>query len=150
MQVIPKPAGGATKPPIMRSMSYNPAENAILINTDEEGGTYKFYRLPTGNPATITSRGEVPEAFAGQGATAVFIARNRFAVWNRFTSTIQVPRAPLPCVGVMHVMDAGACVLWCVGCQRECTRLYRGKRGPPCVSACMVTMHGREMRAQPR
>lgn len=90
VQVIPKPAGGATKPPIMRSMSYNPAENAILINTDEEGGTYKFYRLPTGNPATLTSRGEVPESFAGQGATAVFIARNRFAVWNRFTSTIQV------------------------------------------------------------
>lgn len=91
IQVIPKPAGGATKPPIMRSMSYNPAENAILINTDEEGGTYKFYQLPSGNPATLTSRGEVPESFAGQGATAVFIARNRFAVWNRFTSTIQVP-----------------------------------------------------------
>lgn len=91
LQGIPKPAGGATKPPVMRSMSYNPAENAILINTDEEGGTYKFYQLPTGNPATLTSRGEVPETFAGQGATAVFIARNRFAVWNRFTSTIQVP-----------------------------------------------------------
>lgn len=117
VQVIPKPAGGATKPPIMRSMSYNPAENAILVNTDEEGGTYKFYQLPSGNPATLTSRGEVPEAFAGQGATAVFIARNRFAVWNRFTSTIQVP-APPACVlrraaPLLLLVGAPWCA-WCI------------------------------------
>jgi hypothetical protein len=88
LQVLPKPPN-ATRPPIMRSMSYNPAENALLINSEEEGGTYRFYQLPAGAPATLASRGEVPETFSGQGATAVFIARNRFAVWNRFSSVIQ-------------------------------------------------------------
>jgi coatomer subunit alpha len=89
MQVIPK-LPNATRPPVMRSISYNPAENALLINSDEEGGTYRFFKLAGGAPASLVSRGEVPEAFSGQGGTAVFIARNRFAVWNRFTSTIQV------------------------------------------------------------
>lgn len=93
MQVIPK-LPNATRPPVMRSMSYNPAENALLINSDEEGGTYRFFKLAGGAPASLVSRGEVPETFSGQGGTAVFIARNRFAVWNRFSSTIQVRSFP--------------------------------------------------------
>ena len=108
----------------MRSMSYNPAENALLINSDEEGGTYRFFKLAGGAPATLVSRGEVPETFSGQGGTAVFIARNRFAVWNRFASTIQVrvcpllPRAaitPHRCVAATVQLTA-ACKARCGGC----------------------------------
>ena len=91
----------------MRSMSYNPAENALLINSDEEGGTYRFFKLAGGAPASLVSRGEVPETFSGQGGTAVFIARNRFAVWNRFASTIQV-RSPLFCLRWFAVSDSGS------------------------------------------
>jgi hypothetical protein len=29
-----------------RSMTYNPAENAVLINTDAEGGSYELFMIP--------------------------------------------------------------------------------------------------------
>ncbi|KNC53867.1 coatomer protein complex [Thecamonas trahens ATCC 50062] len=69
---IRRPAS-ATGPP--RSVSYNPAERAVIITWDEGGGTYELYHFPS-DPS---SRMEV-ECKRGAGLAAVFVARNRFAV----------------------------------------------------------------------
>lgn len=63
-----------------RSMSYNPAENAVLICSDVDGGSYELYTIPK----DTTGRSETTqEAKRGFGASAVFVARNRFAVLDR-------------------------------------------------------------------
>ncbi|BBN03852.1 coatomer subunit alpha [Marchantia polymorpha subsp. ruderalis] len=63
-----------------RSMSYNPAENAVLICSDVDGGSYELYTIPK----DTTGRSEnAQEAKRGLGASAVFVARNRFAVLDR-------------------------------------------------------------------
>ncbi|QDZ18457.1 subunit alpha of coatomer [Chloropicon primus] len=69
-----------------RSLAYNPAENAVLLSYDGEGGMYELYLLPRD-----TSRGEVTsDAGRGQGSSACFVARNRFAVLDKNSNTISV------------------------------------------------------------
>ena len=81
-------AGGQASAAGPRSLSYNPAENAVLINFDAEGGSYELHMLPkdAGN-----SRGEVTsDSRRGQGSSAVFVARNRFAVLDKSSHQILV------------------------------------------------------------
>lgn len=65
------------------SMSYNPAENAVLLCTrasNLENSTYDLYAIPK------ESDGQSPDAPEGKrssGVTAVWVARNRFAVLDR-------------------------------------------------------------------
>ncbi len=106
-----------------RTLSYNPAEHAVLITSDVEGGSFELYQLPKdagrGESAPVGWVGWVAigwaglsggtlnpqysqqyphssppsppqEAKRGQGASAVFIARNRFAVLDRASGVIQV------------------------------------------------------------
>ena len=87
IQSLSKPPTYTPKATIVRSVSYNPAEHALLANTDEEGGTFKLFKLPAKGTA---GRGEVSPDYYGLGTTAVFIARNRFAVWDRTSSQIHV------------------------------------------------------------
>ena len=69
-----------------RSLAYNPAENAVLLSYDTDGGMYELYLLPRD-----TSRGEVTgDAGRGSGSSACFVARNRFAVLDKTTNTISV------------------------------------------------------------
>jgi len=69
-----------------RSLAYNPAENAVLLSYDGDGGVYELYLLPR-DP----SRGEVTsDAGRGPGSSAVFVARNRFAVLDKNSNTIAV------------------------------------------------------------
>ena len=69
-----------------RSLAYNPAENAVLLSYDTDGGMYELYLLPR-DP----SRGEVnSDAGRGQGSSACFVARNRFAVLDKNSNTISV------------------------------------------------------------
>jgi coatomer protein complex subunit alpha (xenin) len=69
-------------------MSYNPAENAVLINTDAEGGTYELYVVP--KDATGGGRNEPEESKRGAGACACFVARNRFAVLDKASHQIVI------------------------------------------------------------
>lgn len=64
-------------------MSYNPAENAILIclrGTNADNCYYELYTIPKDpdhqNP-------ESPECKKSNGVTAIWVARNRFAVLDR-------------------------------------------------------------------
>jgi coatomer subunit alpha len=90
IQSLPKPGTQSPKAAVVRSISYNPAEHALLVNTDEEGGTYKLFKLPAASNGAVSGRGEVPPDCSGIAATAVFIARNRFAVWDRTSSSIHI------------------------------------------------------------
>jgi coatomer protein complex subunit alpha (xenin) len=90
IQSLPKPASQSPKAAVVRSISYNPAEHALLVNTDEEGGTYKLYKLPAASNGAVNGRGEIPADSSGIATTAVFIARNRFAAWDRPTSSIHI------------------------------------------------------------
>jgi len=63
-----------------RFLSYNSAENAVLLCSDIDGGSYELYVIPkdTTGKSDIT-----PDSKRGLGAAAVFVARNRFAVLDR-------------------------------------------------------------------
>lgn len=91
IQSLQKGATLSPKAAVVRSVSYNPAENAILVNTDEDGGAYKLYKLPPNAAGGgAAGRGEVAADYFGAGSTAVFLARNRFAVWDRTASQIYI------------------------------------------------------------
>ncbi|KND01360.1 coatomer subunit alpha [Spizellomyces punctatus DAOM BR117] len=65
-----------TSPP--RALSYNPAEHCVLITTPQDGGSYELYNLPRGQGS-----GESVESKRGVGQSAIFVARNRFAVLDK-------------------------------------------------------------------
>eukprot|EP01135_Chromosphaera_perkinsii_P004839 Nk52_evm3s299 gene=Nk52_evmTU3s299 len=62
----------------MRTASYNPAENAILLCSDIDGGTYELYHIPKEGSAEAEA-----ECKKGLGTCAVWVARNRFAVIDK-------------------------------------------------------------------
>jgi len=85
------------------SMSYNPAEHAVLLTTrtqNIENSSYELYQLPK-NPDSANS----PEGKRSAGISAVWVARNRFAVLdkskqiliktlkNETTKTLNIPGA---------------------------------------------------------
>lgn len=101
-----------------RTLSYNPAENALLITSDVDGGTYELYMVPRD-----TAKGEVtPEAKRGLGvSSAVFIARNRFAVVDKLSGNIVIRNlqnevtkvCPPPCPSMDCIFYAGTGMLLC-------------------------------------
>ncbi|PIN21684.1 Vesicle coat complex COPI, alpha subunit [Handroanthus impetiginosus] len=63
-----------------RTLSYSPTENAVLICSDVDGGSYELYVVPKDS----YGRGDtIQEAKRGLGGSAVFVARNRFAVLEK-------------------------------------------------------------------
>ena len=63
----------------IHTMSYNHAENCILLTTPTDGGTYELYTIPkSADPQTQS------EAKRGPGKAAVWVARNRFAVLDKY------------------------------------------------------------------
>ncbi|CAO3684420.1 unnamed protein product [Rhizopus stolonifer] len=71
-----------------RTLSYNPAERAILLTSPFEGGTYELYRLPKNLGGNLQEPSD--ESMKGSGHAALFIARNRFAVFDKLNQTIQI------------------------------------------------------------
>ncbi|CAD7703860.1 unnamed protein product [Ostreobium quekettii] len=109
------PAAGLNSGP--RSLSYSPADNAVLLTSDVEGGSFELYTLPK-DP----SRGDsAPDAKSGLGACAVFIARNRFAVLEKLYNQIQIrnlqneitKKVQSPCPVTMNIFYAGTGRLLC-------------------------------------
>ncbi|CAN0878256.1 Coatomer subunit alpha-1 [Linum grandiflorum] len=102
IQVIPIRRPGSTnlnQGP--RTLSYSPTENAVLICSDIDGGSYELYIIQKDS----ISRGEtVQEAKRGLSGSAVFIARNRFAVLDKSSNQVLVKnlkneivkKSPLP------------------------------------------------------
>ncbi|RGB25538.1 coatomer WD associated region-domain-containing protein [Rhizophagus diaphanus] len=71
-----------------RSLSYNPAERAVIITTPTDGGTFDLFHLPkdfSGEPREVSTDGK-----RGAGNSAIFIARNRFAVLDKTRQQIEI------------------------------------------------------------
>lgn len=71
-----------------RTLSYNPAEKAILLTSPYEGGSYELYRLPKNLGGTLQEPSD--DSMKGVGHAALFIARNRFAVFDKTSQVIQI------------------------------------------------------------
>ncbi|CZT14639.1 probable COP1-coatomer complex alpha chain of secretory pathway vesicles [Ramularia collo-cygni] len=79
-----KKLGSAWVPP--RTVSYNPAERSILVTTPAEGGSYELMSLPREASGAV----EPTSTHRGTGSAAVFVARNRFAVFNSANQQIDI------------------------------------------------------------
>lgn len=78
--------GGGRTP--VYSLSYNPAENAVLLCTrvsNLENSTYDLYSVPKDSDS---QNPDAPEGKRSSGLTAVWVARNRFAVLDRTHSIV--------------------------------------------------------------
>ncbi|CAN1836473.1 Coatomer subunit alpha-1 [Linum perenne] len=87
-QVIPiRRPGSASLNQSPRTLSYSPTENAVLLCSDLDGGSYELYIIQKDS----ISRGDtVQDAKRGAGGSAVFIARNRFAVLDKSSNQVLV------------------------------------------------------------
>eukprot|EP01018_Ginkgo_biloba_P037150 Gb_15817 [translate_table: standard] len=70
-----------------RSLSYSPTENAVLICSDVDGGSYELYLVPKDS---LGRSDTTQEAKKGVGGSAVFVARNRFAVLDKNHSQVAI------------------------------------------------------------
>lgn len=93
-----------------RTLSYNPAERSVLVTSSADGGSYELVNLPRDGSGAI----EPTESKRGMGNSAVFVARNRFAVLNVLSQTIDikdlannVTRSFKPPVGTTDVYFGG-------------------------------------------
>ncbi|KAB2088065.1 hypothetical protein ES319_A04G149400v1 [Gossypium barbadense] len=86
-QVIPiRRPGSASLNQSARTLSYSPTENAVLICSDVDGGSYELYVIPK----VSFGRGEMQEAKKGLGSSAIFVARNRFAVLDKGNNQVLI------------------------------------------------------------
>ena len=79
-----KKLGNPWLPP--RTLSYNPAERAILVTSPADNGIYELVNLPKDASGAL----EPTDIKRGQGNAAIFVARNRFAVFTRATQQIDI------------------------------------------------------------
>ena len=79
-----KKLGNAWIPP--RTLSYNPAERSVLVTTPADSGTYELMSLPRDASGAV----EPTSTHRGTGSSAVFVARNRFAVFNSQNQQIDI------------------------------------------------------------
>ncbi|KAJ0384179.1 hypothetical protein COL922a_008942 [Colletotrichum nupharicola] len=79
-----KKLGSPWTPP--RTLSYNPAERSVLVTSPSDTGSYELINLPRDGSGAI----EPTESKRGQGNSAIFVARNRFAVLNTASQTIDI------------------------------------------------------------
>lgn len=69
-----------------RTLSYNPAERSVLVTSPADSGSYELVALPRD-----TAGGSDPtDIKRGSGNSAVFVARNRFAVYSTATQLVEI------------------------------------------------------------
>ena len=79
-----KKLGSPWVPP--RTLSYNPAERGVLVTSPADNGTYELVNLPRDASGAV----EPTDIKRGQGNSAIFVARNRFAVFTQSTQQIDI------------------------------------------------------------
>ncbi|KAK0552131.1 hypothetical protein OC846_001802 [Tilletia horrida] len=79
-----------------RSLSFNPAERSVIVtsvavsNSGETSGVFDIAPLPR-EGANVTEIAESSSVGArGNGSSAIFVARNRFAVLDKVAQTIEI------------------------------------------------------------
>ncbi|KAF6161820.1 hypothetical protein GIB67_008581 [Kingdonia uniflora] len=87
-QVIPIRRPGSTSfNQNPRTLSYSPTDNAVLACSVVDGGSYELYVVPKDS---IGRSDTVQEAKIGTGGSAIFVARNRFAILDRSNNQVLV------------------------------------------------------------
>ncbi|WFD33779.1 hypothetical protein MCUN1_000596 [Malassezia cuniculi] len=72
-----------------RSLSFNPAERSVIITSlSGDSGVFDMAPLPLTPPTELAESGTVGRR--GQGSTALFIARNRFAVLHKAQHNVEI------------------------------------------------------------
>ncbi|XP_063980334.1 coatomer subunit alpha [Diachasmimorpha longicaudata] len=123
------------------SMSYNQAENAVLITTRSasniENSTYDLYVIPKDGDSNSD-----PETKRASGVTAIWVARNRFAVLDRgyslliknlkneVTKKVQVPNCDeifYAGTGMLLLRDADQVILFDVQQKRQLSEVKISK-----------------------
>lgn len=79
-----KKLGSPWMPP--RTLSYNPAERGILVTSPTDNGTYELVNLPRDASGAV----EPTDIKRGLGNSAIFVARNRFAVFTQATQQVDI------------------------------------------------------------
>ncbi|KAL1958959.1 hypothetical protein VTO42DRAFT_3512 [Malbranchea cinnamomea] len=79
-----KKLGSPWIPP--RTLSYNPAERSILVTSPVDNGTYELIQIPRDSMGAV----EPTDIKRGHGNSAVFVARNRFAVFNQASQQVDI------------------------------------------------------------
>jgi coatomer subunit alpha len=68
-----------------RSISYNAADRSVLVSSSVDGGVYELINLPRDGGSVVEGSNK-----RGEGTTAVWVARNRFAVFSKDIQTIDI------------------------------------------------------------
>lgn len=74
-----------------RTLSYNPAEKAVIVTSPSDNGLYELVRLPhdlSGHTGEV--RDSASDGKRGTGQAALFVARNRLAVLDRTAQQIEI------------------------------------------------------------
>ncbi|KAI0301648.1 coatomer subunit alpha-2 [Multifurca ochricompacta] len=71
-----------------RTLSYNPAERTVLLTISSDNGLYELTNLPKDISGEL--KDSSLDGKRGSGQSAIFVARNRFAVLNKNTQLIEV------------------------------------------------------------
>ena len=71
-----------------RTLSYNPAERAVLLTITSDNGLFELTTLPQSNQGDVKDSSSEGKRAAGQ--SAIFVARNRFAILNKASQLIEV------------------------------------------------------------
>ena len=69
-----------------RTLSYNPAERALLVTSPADGGIYELVHLPRDSSGVL----EPTDIKKGQATAAIFVARNRFAVFTQANQQVDI------------------------------------------------------------
>ncbi|KIV96927.1 hypothetical protein PV10_00740 [Exophiala mesophila] len=69
-----------------RTLSYNPAERSILVTSPADSGSYELIGLPK----DAVGATDPTDLKRGAGNAAVFVARNRFAVFSVSTQLVEI------------------------------------------------------------
>ena len=64
-----------------KTLSYNPAERAVVVTISSDNGMYELAHLARDGATEV--RDSATEGKRGSGQSAIFVARNRFAVLNK-------------------------------------------------------------------
>jgi coatomer protein complex subunit alpha (xenin) len=73
--------GSPYMPP--RTLSYNPAERGVLLTITSDNGLYEYSNLP--RESSATPKESSADGKRGSASSAIFVARNRFAVLDKTT-----------------------------------------------------------------
>ncbi|TFY69325.1 hypothetical protein EVG20_g3199 [Dentipellis fragilis] len=71
-----------------RTLSFNPAERAVILTISSDNGMYELTSLPKDTAGEL--KDSSVDGKRGSGQAAIFVARNRFAVLNKASQLIEV------------------------------------------------------------